>query len=105
MYCVEAEVVPPPPALTPAGPSDEIGGIEPGFILCVSRLLPYKNLDAVIRAFAELPAARLVIAGAGPSERTLRELAGANVRFAGRVTDAGLRWLYGNCRALVAASH
>ena len=25
--------------------------------------------------------------------------------FAGRVSDAELRWLYANCRALVAASH
>ena len=32
-------------------------------------------------------------------------MAGANVKLAGRVTDAELRWLYTNCRALVAASH
>ena len=48
---------------------------------------------------------RLVVAGTGPQERTLRAAASANVTLAGRVTDAELRWLYANCRALVAASH
>ena len=105
IYGIDAEVVPPPPALTPEGPVDKIAGIEPGFVLCVSRLLPYKNVDAVIRAFADLPAERLVIAGGGPEEQALRALAGPNTRLTGRVSDAELRWLYSSCRALVAASH
>ena len=65
VYGIEAEVVPPPPALTPDGPMRALEGIEPGFILCVSRLLPYKNVDAVVKAFAQLPAERLVVAGPG----------------------------------------
>jgi glycosyltransferase involved in cell wall biosynthesis len=105
VYGIEAEVVPPPPALTPGGPADPLQNIDPGFILCVSRLLPYKNVDAVIRAFSELPEARLIVAGGGPDEHALRELAGPNVTITGRMSDAKLRWLYANCRALVAASH
>jgi glycosyltransferase involved in cell wall biosynthesis len=105
LYGIEAEVVPPPPAITPDGPTRALHGVEPGFILCVSRLLPYKNVDAVLQAFAELPDELLVIAGTGPQERTLRAIASANVILTGRVTDAELRWLYANCRALVAASH
>jgi len=105
LYRIEAEVVPPPPAITPEGPIDAPAGVEPGFVLCVSRLLAYKNVDAIVRAFAALPDERLVVAGTGPAEQELRAVAGANVTFAGRVTDAELRWLYANCRALVAASH
>ena len=97
--------MPPPPALTPDGDSEPLAGIEPGFALCVSRLLPYKNVDAVVRAFASLPGERLVVAGAGPDESALRALAAANVQFVGRVTDEQLRWLYANCDLLVAASH
>jgi glycosyltransferase involved in cell wall biosynthesis len=105
LYGIEAEVVPPPPALTPDGPMEEIDDLEPGFVLCVSRLLAYKNLDAVVRAMESLPAERLVVAGSGPDEPGLRAIAGRNTTFVGRVTDAGLRWLYANCRLLVAASH
>lgn len=104
-YGIEAELVPPPPALTPAGPVETVDGIEPGFVLCVSRLLPYKNLDAVVQAFNTLPGERLVVAGAGPDEAALRALAAGNVTLVGRVSDAELRWLYSACDALVAASH
>ena len=97
--------MPPPPAITPDGPTHALAGVEPGFVLCVSRLLSYKNVDAVVHAFAELPQERLVVAGTGPQERMLRAVAGPNVNFVGRVTDDELRWLYANCRALVAASH
>jgi glycosyltransferase involved in cell wall biosynthesis len=105
LYGLDAEVVPPPPAITPEGPTHALAGIEPGFVLCVSRLLAYKNVDAIVHALAALPEERLVVAGTGPQERALRAIAGANVSFVGRVTDAELRWLYANCRALVAASH
>jgi glycosyltransferase involved in cell wall biosynthesis len=102
---IEAEVLPPPPALTPAGSRKPVGGVKPGFALCVSRLLPYKNVDAIVRAFDAQTGERLVVAGTGPDEGALRAAAGANVTFVGRVTDDQLRWLYANCDLLVAASH
>ena len=105
VYGIEAEVVSPPPALTPDGPAEPQDGLEPGFVLCVSRLLPYKNVDAVVRAFATLPGERLVVAGVGPDAAALRAFAGPNVTFVGAVEDAELRWLYRASDALVAASH
>jgi glycosyltransferase involved in cell wall biosynthesis len=105
LYEIEAEVVPPPPAITPVGPARRLDDLEPGFILSVSRLLPYKNVDVVVEAFASLPKERLVIAGSGPLEGALRLASGSNVTFVGQVTDAQLRWLYANCQALVAASY
>jgi glycosyltransferase involved in cell wall biosynthesis len=105
IYGIEAEVLPPPPAITPVGLVSSPDGLDEGYILCVSRLLPYKNIDAIVRAFAELPAERLVVAGTGPEEASLRALGGPNVTFFGRVDDVRLRSLYARCRALVAASH
>jgi glycosyltransferase involved in cell wall biosynthesis len=105
IYGLDADVVPPPPAITPAGPARPIREIQPGFVLTVSRLLPYKNVDAVIEAFRILPGERLVVAGSGPVERELREKAPSNVRFVGAVDDDELRWLYANCCVLVAASY
>lgn len=105
-YGIEADVLPPPPALLPHGLDKELSGLSPGYLLCVSRLLPYKNVDQVISAMALLPRERLVIAGTGPHEHVLRRLASSipNVRLVGRVEDTTLRWLYRNASALIAAS-
>jgi glycosyltransferase involved in cell wall biosynthesis len=105
LYGVEAEVVPPPPALEATGVARAIERVEPGFVLCVSRLLPYKNVDAVVRAFERLPGERLVVVGSGPEARRLASEAPANVRFLPGVADDELRWLYGACTAHVSASY
>ena len=49
--------------------------------MCVSRLLPYKNVGAVIAAFDELRDQRLVVVGDGPELERLRKAAGPNVRI------------------------
>ena len=90
--------LPPPPALDAGwARASRSTGIEPGFVLCVSRLLPYKNVDAVVRAFASLPGERLVVAGAGPDESALRALGAANVHVRrprhGRAAPLALREL------------
>jgi len=106
-YGIESEVLAPPPALLPDGPLEEVPGMAPGFLLCVARLLPYKHVDVVIRAADRLPGERVVVVGQGPERATLQALAdrsGATVLL-GRASDAQLRWLYANCRALVAASY
>jgi glycosyltransferase involved in cell wall biosynthesis len=105
IYGIEAEVLHPPLTVETDGVQEVHDELEPGFILCVSRLLPYKNVDAVVAAFRELPGRRLVLAGHGPDEAALRSAAGSNVTVAGSVSDAELRWLYANCSGLVAASY
>jgi glycosyltransferase involved in cell wall biosynthesis len=79
--------------------------LDGGFWLCVSRLLPYKNVDAVVAAFGELPNEELVVVGTGPLEGKLRSAAGPNVRMIGQVSDDELCWLYANCRGVVSASY
>jgi len=103
-YGVDAEVVPPPPALDPAGPAAPVDGLEPGFFLCVARLLPYKNVDAILAAFADLPDERIVVAGDGYDAARLARGAPGNACFVGAVDDIGLRWLYGASRGVVGAS-
>ncbi len=105
IYGIDAEVVPPPPAITPEGHCKRSRALKPAFSSACLRLLPYKNVDAIVDAFVSLPEDRLVIAGSGPFERQLRASAGTNVTFVGQVTDAQVSWLYANCRALVAASY
>jgi glycosyltransferase involved in cell wall biosynthesis len=79
--------------------------LEPGFFLCVSRLLPYKNVDAVVAGFGEMSGLRLVVVGSGPLRRALAAALPRNVFLVDRVDDARLRWLYRSCQAVVAASY
>jgi glycosyltransferase involved in cell wall biosynthesis len=104
VYGIEAEFVPPPYAL---GPGEEVpvDGLDDGFLLCVCRLLPYKNVGAVAEAFASLPELRLAVVGDGPDRDRLAQSAPANVRYLGELHDAQLRWLYSRCRGLVTAAY
>ncbi len=104
LYDIRAEIVHPPHTLDPTGDQAPVPGVESGFFLCVSRLLPYKNVDVVAEAFRDLDE-RLVVVGGGPEEARLRAAATQNVQFLGRVDDAQLRWLYANCAGLVASSY
>lgn len=105
-YGIDAAVVPPPPAVTVDGPAVPVPALDgTRFFLSVSRLLPYKNVDATVEAFRRLPEERLVVVGSGPDERRLRRSAPRNVLLLGNVADDVLRWLYASCAAVVAASY
>ena len=71
-------------------------------VVSVSRLVPRKGFDTLIRAAARLgtahPGLTVAIAGSGRDEARLRRLAtesGASVAFLGRVPDEDLPTLYG----------
>jgi glycosyltransferase involved in cell wall biosynthesis len=68
--------------------------------LVLSELMPHKRIDVAVQAFNRL-GLPLVVAGDGPDMRRLRRLAGSNVSFAGRVTDATAAELLASSRALV----
>lgn len=105
-YGIEAEVVHPPTSLDAGKPCEEVPGLEPGFLLCVARLLPYKKIDLVIEALDHLPAGtRLAVVGDGPDRARLKEASRSrNIELLGTVTEGQLRWLYHHCQALVTAS-
>jgi glycosyltransferase involved in cell wall biosynthesis len=103
VYDVEPKVVFPPAGVHEGGAASPVDGVEPGFFLTVARLLPYKNVAQAVEAFRGRPQ-RLVVVGDGPLRHRLVEVAPPNVTFLGEVDDARLRWLYGACAGLVAAS-
>jgi len=72
--------------------------------LVASRLVHYKNIEAVVRSFRLLPDLQLVVAGDGPDAKKLRELATPNVIFTGFVSDERLRHLMTTARAFIFAS-
>ena len=103
----EAEILHPPPGLARAGEQRPVPDLEPGFLLTVARLLPYKRVDAVLGALRGLdgPDTRLVVVGSGPDRARLQALAPPGTRWLGDVADDQLRWLYANAEALVTAAH
>lgn len=104
VYGRDAEVVPPSRGLEPDGPREPVPGVEPGFLLCVSRLVAYKNVEAVVHAVTGMPDQRLVVVGTGPLQSELRRAGTPNVTYVGRLDDARLRWLYAHCSAVVSAA-
>lgn len=100
----DAEVIYPPPGLAADGPQEPVAGLEPGFVLTVARLLPYKRVDVVIDAVRQLEGTRLVVVGEGPDADRLAARAPEVTHFFPSVSDAELRWLYANAQALVTAS-
>lgn len=102
-YGIEAEVLHPPVSLDSIGESSAVPGLEPGFVLCISRSRGYKNVEAVAAATNRhgFPRRQLVVVGGtADSDATVRR-----IRRLGRVDDATLRWLYANASVLVAAAH
>jgi glycosyltransferase involved in cell wall biosynthesis len=104
-YGIDAEVLPPPVMIDVAAEARPLAGVESGAWLCVSRLLAYKNVEQVVRAFDRLPDERLVVVGDGPDAATVRAAAPGNVQFVGTIGDAELRWLYSQTRGTVAAAY
>jgi glycosyltransferase involved in cell wall biosynthesis len=103
-YGIEATVLHPPTTGIDV-PARAVRGLAPGFLLAVSRLLPYKNVDVVCAAFAQLPDRRLVVVGDGPERERLHAAAPGNVEFRSHLTDGELRWCYEQAVGLVTASH
>ena len=104
-YGIEAPVLPAPHAMDPAAPQEPVAALDGwhDYYLVVSRLLPYKNVEAAVEAFRDLRE-QLVVVGHGPLKRSLERRLPANVRLLSNLTDAQLRWVYAHSRALVAPS-
>jgi glycosyltransferase involved in cell wall biosynthesis len=74
------------------------------FYLTASRLVPYKRVDLIVEAFAQMPDKRLIVIGDGPEMPKLRALAGPNVTLLGYQPDAILRDHLQRARAFIFAA-
>ncbi|MFE1602319.1 glycosyltransferase [Methylobacterium sp. ID0610] len=100
IYGREATVIHPPVTLS----DRSVDLLRGRHFLAASRLVPYKNMEAIVDAFRLTPDLELVVAGDGSEAEQLRRRAGPNVRFAGFVSDAELRHLMATARAFVFAA-
>lgn len=109
-YGLPSIVLPAPRPDTDTCPSEPMPMVErwldgADFELCVSRLLPYKNVDAVVAAYADEPRRRLVVVGSGPQKSALRAAAGDNILFLEGISDGELAWLYRKTHAVLSISY
>lgn len=76
------------------------------FYFTVSRMVPYKRMDAIVDAFRAMPDRRLKIAGDGPDRKKLEAMArgASNIEMLGHVADSEVAWHMANARALVFAA-
>ncbi len=76
------------------------------FYVTASRLVPYKRIDLVVKAFARMPHRRLVVIGEGPEGARVRAAAAGheNIEIVGYKSDAELRDIVSQARAFVFAA-
>ena len=76
------------------------------FYLTASRMVPYKRIELIVRAFARHDRARLVVIGDGPERKAIAAAARghANIELRGRVEDAELAAAMGAARAFMFAA-
>lgn len=94
-----------PPVVLPGAAFDPPRARDPRApYLSVCRLVGYKRVDLLVKAFAYLPDRRLWVAGDGPEMAALRRMAPPNVEFLGWVHDEEVRSLMSECKAFLQAS-
>ena len=101
-YGREASVVYPPVSV-------ERFAVQPtkqDFYLTASRMVPYKRIELIVRAFARMPARKLVVIGDGPERsRIAAAVRGAsNIELRGYQPTAALAEAMGQARAFVFAA-
>ena len=95
-FGVDATVIEPPIDTSRFRVSREIDD----YYLVLSRLNPYKRIDLAVEACTRT-GRKLVVIGDGPDRERLRQMAGPNVTFLGRLPDAAVNRYASHCRALI----
>lgn len=100
VYARDSVVVPPPVDVP------EVPSLSPrkDYYVTASRLVPYKRIDLIIKAFNAMPDKELVVIGSGPMLAEMKQLAGKNVRVLGYQPQDVLEHHLAQARAFVFAA-
>lgn len=99
-YRREAEVIYPPVDITKFQFHEE----KEDFYLTASRMVPYKKIDLIVKAFNKMPDKKLVVIGKGPDFDKIKKAAGPNVNIMGFQPDEVLRDYMQRAKAFVFAA-
>lgn len=74
------------------------------FYLTASRFVPYKRIDLIVEAFAQMPDKKLVVIGNGPDQDKVKAKAKGNIELLGHQPDAVLKSYLQKAKAFVFAA-
>jgi glycosyltransferase involved in cell wall biosynthesis len=74
------------------------------YYVAFSRLVPYKKIDLIAQAFAQMPDKKLLIIGDGPEMSRIKKISGKNIEILGYLPDASVRELLSKAKAFVFAA-
>ena len=60
------------------------------YYFTAGRMVAYKQTEAIVRAFSQIPDRKLVVAGDGPEMNKIQSIAGNNIQFIGHVSSKEL---------------
>lgn len=99
IYRREARVIYPPVDVDRYTPSNQ----REDFYFTVSRFVPYKRIDLIVKAFTQL-GLPLIVVGEGPDFEKVQRIAGPNVQLLGYQPDAVVKRYMERCKAFVFAA-
>ena len=74
------------------------------YYLTVSRLVPYKKIDLIVKAFSNMPEKKLIIVGDGPDLKKVQQIAGENITLLGFQPDDVVEKHFQQAKAFVYAA-
>ncbi|GAB4153935.1 MAG: glycosyltransferase family 4 protein [Winogradskyella sp.] len=74
------------------------------YYFTASRMVPYKKIELIVRAFNKLPKKRLIVAGVGPDLKKIKAIAKQNIEFLGFIEDQMLKKYMAKAKAFVFAA-
>ncbi|HVU55836.1 MAG TPA: glycosyltransferase family 4 protein [Puia sp.] len=74
------------------------------FYLVASRMVPYKKIDTIVQAFAQMPDKKLVVVGEGPDLNKIKRHATPNIQLLNYVEADRLKELMQKAKAFVIAA-
>ena len=74
------------------------------YYFTASRMVPYKKMDLIVRAFNNMPDKQLIVAGDGPEYKKIKSIAKSNIKLLGFLEENKLKEYISRAQAFVFAA-
>lgn len=74
------------------------------YYFTASRMVPYKKIELIVRAFNKMPDKKLIVSGDGPEFNKIKKIAKANIELLGFIKSEALKTYLENAKAFVFAA-
>lgn len=100
VYGRSADVIYPPVDIERFQPSSQ----NSDYFFSASRLVPYKKMELIVKAFAQMPEHKLIVVGSGPDQKRIESLLSPNIEFRSEANQTDFQSLMGQAKAFVFAA-